>query len=57
MDIVVSQMALADAENEEKSCSSCRISNMLLLQLDGRCEHSLIGNFDPKWSKKSHFDP
>ena len=44
VEIVVSQMALADGEAEEKSCSSCRISNMLLLQLDGRCEHSLIGN-------------
>ena len=42
--IVVPQMALADDEPEEKTCSSCRISVMLLLQLDGRCEHSLIGN-------------
>ena len=44
MNIVVSQIALADGEAEEKTCSSCRISVMLLLQLDGRCEHSLIGN-------------
>ena len=57
VEIVVSQMALADGEAEEKSCSSCRIPNMLLLKLDGRCKHSLIGNFYPKWSKISHFDP
>ena len=44
VNIVVSQMAFADGEAEEKTCSSCRISVMLLLQLDGRCEHSLIGN-------------
>ena len=36
--------ALADSEAEWPSCSSCRISNMLLLQLDGRCEQSVIGN-------------
>ena len=35
--------ALADAEAEASFCSTCRISNMLLLQLDGRCEYSLIG--------------
>ena len=42
--IKVVHRALADASQDDKFCSSCRISNMLLLQLDGRCEHSLIGN-------------
>ena len=42
--INVVQKALADSEADWPSCSSCRISNMLLLQLDGRCEQSVIGN-------------
>ena len=41
--IKVAEKALVDAEADWPSCSSCRISKMLLLQLDGRCEHSLIG--------------
>ena len=41
--IKVAEKALNDAEADWPSCSSCRISKMLLLQLDGRCEHSLIG--------------
>ena len=42
--IKVAEKALADAEADWPSCSSCRISKMLLLHLDGRCEHSLMGN-------------
>ena len=42
--IKVAHKALADVEAVYQTCSSCRISNMLLLQMDGRCEHSLIGN-------------
>ena len=42
--INVAQKALADSEADWPSCSSCRISNMLLLKLDGRCEQSVIGN-------------
>ena len=60
VEIVVPQMALADGEAEEKICSSCRISNMLLLQLDGRCEHSLIGNgrvYEEKIITFFHFRP
>ena len=41
--INVAQRALTDSEAEWSSCSSCRISNMLVLQLDGRCEQSVIG--------------
>ena len=41
--INVAQRALTDSEAEWSSCSSCRISNTLLLQLDGRCEQSVIG--------------
>ena len=42
--IVAAQMALADSEPYWSSCSSCRISNMLLLQMDGLCTDSFIGN-------------
>ena len=49
--IKVAQKALADSPQDFPSCSSCRISNMLLLQLDGGCEHSLIGNI-----RKSNLD-
>ena len=41
--IVAAQMALADSVPYWPSCSSCRISNMLLLQMDGLCTDSLIG--------------
>ena len=41
--INVAERALTDSEAEWSSCSSCRISNMLLLQLNGRCEQSVIG--------------
>ena len=41
--IKVAHKALADIEAVYPTCSSCRISKLLLLQLDGRCEHSLIG--------------
>ena len=42
--IMVAQRALADASPNWLSCSSCRISNMLLLELAGLCKDSLIGN-------------
>ena len=46
--IVVQKNALNDANVNSLSCSSCLISSSLLLQLDGRCEESLIGNFKIK---------
>ena len=42
--INVAQKALTDSEADWSSCSSCRISNMLLLQMDGLCTDSFIGN-------------
>ena len=42
--IKIAEKALNDAEADWPSCSSCRISKMLLLHLDGRCEHSVMGN-------------
>ena len=41
--IHVSRAALVDIPGNYLSCSSCMISSSLLLQLDGRCRHSLIG--------------
>ena len=35
---------LNDAPSNLLSCSSCLISSSLLLQLDGRCRDSLIGD-------------
>ena len=43
--IDVAQGALIDAPPSFLSCSSCLITTSLLLQLDGRCRHSLIGKF------------
>ena len=42
--INIDQRALADTEPHWSCCSSCSISKTLLLQLNGRCEHSIIGN-------------
>ena len=42
--IRVPQATLNDVAGNKLSCSSCRVSSSLLLQLDGLCEHSLIGN-------------
>ena len=49
--INIDQRALSDTEPHWSSCSSYSISKMLLLQLDGRCEHSLIGNIRSYKSK------
>ena len=42
--IDVPQAALNDVAGNKLSCSSCLLSSSLLLQLDGLCEGSLIGN-------------
>ena len=42
--ISVSRGALNDVSHKKLSCSSCLLSSSLLLQLDGLCEDSLIGN-------------
>ena len=41
--IRVSTASLVDATQTSLKCSSCLISSSLLLQLDCRCRHSLIG--------------
>ena len=41
--IRVSTTSLVDAPQTSLKCSSCLISSSLLLQLDGRCRHSLMG--------------
>ena len=41
--IRVSTASLVDAPQTSLKCSSCLISSSLLLQLDGRCRHSLMG--------------
>ena len=43
--IVIRTAALRDYdENEIKGCSTCSLSSSLILQLDGVCESSFIGN-------------
>ena len=42
--IRMSSAGLIDRPQTALSCSSCLISSSLLLQLDGRCKYSLIGN-------------
>ena len=42
--IDVQRAALNDVAGNKLSCSSCLLSSSLLLQLDGLCEGSLIGN-------------
>ena len=42
--ISVSRRTLHDVSHKRLSCSSCLLSSSLLLQLDGLCEHSLIGD-------------
>ena len=46
--ISVSKGGLLDASHYKISCSSCLLSSSLLLQLDGLCEHSMIGNLEIK---------
>ena len=41
---------LQDVPHNKLSCSSCLISSSLLLQLDGLCIHSMIGNLEIKSS-------
>ena len=42
--ISVDRESLVDVPEKTLSCSSCQISSLLLLKLDGLCKHSLIGN-------------
>ena len=42
--INVDRAALNDVAGNKLSCSSCLVSSSLLLQLDGLCKHSLMGN-------------
>ena len=41
--ISVMRGVLHDVAHNKLSCSACRISSSLLLQLDGLCEDSIIG--------------
>ena len=42
--IDVPEAALNDVAQSKLSCSSCLVSSSLLLELDGLCKDSLIGN-------------
>ena len=58
--VQISRLAkgLNDAASNLLSCSSCSISSSLLLQLDGRCRDSVIGNIRDKLDQliKAGFD-
>ena len=49
--ISVARKALVDVPERTRGCSSCSISNSLLLKLDGLCKDSMIGNIQPKFDK------
>ena len=42
--INVRQAALHDVQEKRLACSTCSLSSSLLLQLDGMCKDSFIGN-------------
>ena len=41
--ISVARKALVDVPEKTRGCSSCSISSLLLLKLDGLCKSSMIG--------------
>ena len=47
--ISVARKALVDVPEQTRGCSSCSVSNSLLLKLDGLCKDSMIGKIQPKF--------
>ena len=47
--ISVARKALVDVPERTRGCSSCSVSNSLLLKLDGLCKDSMIGKIQPKF--------
>ena len=42
--ISVARKALVDVPEKTRGCSSCSISSLMLLKIDGRCKDSMMGN-------------
>ena len=49
--ISVARKALVDVPERTRGCSSCSVSNSLLLKLDGLCKDSMIGKIQPRFDK------